>query len=148
VARAKASASAPQRPELSAAYARSVESHPGDDVWLRLADEARAARQSDIELGALYFVHAGRLDTGRYVPLALASGDPWFAALAEELSAGVEAQRGDPARALDRLAPLEERCEREDRVEDRCLTILRSIAYDHTVLLQMRAAKDAGLSAL
>ena len=148
VARVKAAAGAPQRPELSAAYARFVESHPGDDVWLKLADEARSARQADIELGALYFVHAGRLDTGLYVPLALATGDAWFAALAEELAAGVEAQRGEPARALDRLAPLEERCAREDRVEDRCLTILRAIAYDHAVLLQMRAAKDAGLSAM
>ncbi|HEY8207504.1 MAG TPA: CHAT domain-containing protein [Myxococcaceae bacterium] len=148
VARVKAAASAPQREELSRAYARYVEAHPGDDEWLRLADAARAARQLDIELGALYFVRAGRQDVGRYAPLALATGDPWFAALAEELGAGVEAQRGQPARALDRLRPLEERCAREDRVEDRCLTIERSIAYAQVMLLQMRSAKDAGLRAL
>lgn len=147
VAKAIAGAS-PKRPELSQAYARAIRTGAGDDQWVALAAEARAARQPDIELGALYFVSAGRLDIARYQALAAAAHDPWFAALADERGAEVEAQRGQPAQGLERLWSRAKRCESVDRVEDRCLTIEHTVGYLYLMLKQTLDARQTGLTAL
>ncbi|HVE83315.1 MAG TPA: CHAT domain-containing protein, partial [Myxococcales bacterium] len=128
--------------------ARAVESWPGADVVLELADAARAAGQPDLELGALTFVPTDRRDMDRFRALALATADPWFAALAEEQAADADRQQGLPARALERLRPLEQRCASADRVEDHCLAVELGVARAAAELLLGRRARDAQLRAL
>jgi len=132
---------------LVAAKARAYR-REGSEGWLSLAAAARAAKQADIELGAMFFVPAARLDLRRYRELALAAGDPWFEALAEERAAEVDEAQGQPLRALERLRAWEGRCGAEVRVEDRCLTVERVIAFGEAMLHRTAEAKAAAKRAL
>jgi len=131
---------------LAAAKARAYR-RKASEAWLSLAAAANAAKQADIELGALFFVPQAKLDIDRYRRLALQTADPWFAALAEERAAEVEQAQGQPLRALERLRALEERCGEGARVEDRCLTVERLIAYGEAMLNQTAEAKAVALKA-
>jgi CHAT domain-containing protein len=132
---------------LAAKKARAYRREGGQD-WLALAAAAQAGRQPDIELGALYFVPFGKLDLERYQALARQTGDPWFAVLAEERAAQVDVQRGQPLRALERLSSLQARCATSTRVEDRCLTVERELAFEEAMLHRTAEAKAAALHAL
>ncbi|HVE84425.1 MAG TPA: CHAT domain-containing protein, partial [Myxococcales bacterium] len=147
VAAARAGASAP-RTALSLEYANAVAAGAGADRWLQLAAAARAAGQADLELGALYWVPAARLDLSRYQALAEQTMDPWFATLFVERAAEVDVQRGEPLRALERLRPIEARCLEKSRVNDRCATVERAIAYALVRVHQIRDAKEAGARAV
>jgi len=146
VASARAAAS-PARADLSRRYAEAVGRGAGAEAWLALAASARAARQPDLELGALFFVPDAQVDLARYRQLAQQTQDPWFLALADEKAAGADSQRGEPVRALERLAPVEARCAASERVEDRCITAERLIALAYTREHQTLRAREAGLRA-
>ena len=147
LAAAKAGVTASRR-DISGDYARTLESGKGNDVqWLAIAEAARADRQRDLELGALFFVSAGKLDLARYQELARGAQDPWFDALAEEKTAEVESWQGQPLQALERLRRIADaRCPRGAMVHvaDRCSTIERAIALYLARLNQTREAKDWG----
>lgn len=138
----------PARAPLSRSYAEALAAvkarayrRRASDGWLSLAASARAAKQADIELGALFFVPDARLDVDRYRELALATGDPWFAALADERAAEVDRAQGQPLRALERLRAREERCRTRAAVEDRCATVERVVAYAEAMVNRTGEAK-------
>ncbi|HEY8210070.1 MAG TPA: CHAT domain-containing protein [Myxococcaceae bacterium] len=137
-----------RRQQLSQAYAQAIQGDPTADRWAELMREAREAGQADIELGAMYFLPAWRLELPRYQELAAATGDPWFATLAQERAADVDRHQGQPMKALERLRPYQERCQSGNRVEDRCLTVQRSIAFSYALLHQTLEAKKVARLAL
>jgi len=55
--------------------------------FVGLADRARKAGQRDLELLALIHAPVGQVSPERLVTLAAATGDPWYAAMAEERTA-------------------------------------------------------------
>src|SRR5262249_7898811 len=116
----------PARADFSRRYAEAMERGANPDAWLALADAASSAPQPDIELGALFFAPPPRLPVARSRRLALATADPWFAALADEKAAAAERRQGEPVRSLERLTPIESRCMAGLRVEDRCATVERA----------------------
>src|SRR5262249_37662802 len=135
---------APARTDLSRRYAEALEQGATPETWSALADDAAAAKQPDLDLGALYFLPTPRLDPRRHRLLAIATHAPWYAALAEEKAADSERLRGEAVRAVERLTPLEAHCAAAPRVEDRCVLIERGIAYGYTLQHQSLRAREFG----
>jgi len=110
----------------------------------------RNTRQEDILLGALLFVKDARTYEQEYRGLALATGDPWFALLAEEQQAQADVLRGQATRAKERLGTALRACSGDDDepLNYRCLELQRQLGVVESLLHRPVEARARALAAL
>ncbi|HEX2689057.1 MAG TPA: CHAT domain-containing protein, partial [Kofleriaceae bacterium] len=101
------------------------------------------AGADDLRLGALVFTGRVASQLAEYRRLATASGDPWFAAIAEQETAAAEMARGDFAAAERRLRTAITVAQRE-RLAYRVLLLRDKLVQLHKAVHQLaQAAEEA-----
>ncbi|XXF74970.1 CHAT domain-containing protein [Myxococcaceae bacterium GXIMD 01537] len=115
--------------------------------WQPLMDQARAAGERDILLGAFYFSRAIPSHLNEYTALAASTGDTWFALLAARQRALVEMDRGEFVAAERVLVDAVRICA-TSRLDFRCAELEDDLAYVYSVLHRLPDARhhaEAGL---
>jgi hypothetical protein len=110
------------------------------DAWLRRLEQAGAIAD-DIRLGTLVRVQRVARELDTYRKLADATGDPWFAAIAEQEAAAAELARGNVASAERRLRAAIEAAERE-RVVYRALALREQLVKLYTGVQRLAQAAE------
>lgn len=110
-------------------------------------ERLRHSPERDILLGALLFSPTLSASLDEYRKLAVETGDPWFALLADEKQALEDLNRGETATAEARLLGAAQRCGESARWDYRCSRIHRLLTdvYDtlHRPLEARKHAVDA-----
>jgi len=113
---------------------------PAIDAFLRRLAETGT---DDLRLGVLHQTGRAASQLAEYQRLASKSGDPWFAAMAEEKTASAERARGDVAAAERRLRGAIEAAERE-RLTYRALLLRDALVQLYKSVHNLtRAAEEA-----
>ncbi|XXF80482.1 CHAT domain-containing protein [Myxococcaceae bacterium GXIMD 01537] len=111
-------------------------------------ERLRRSNERDILLGALLFSPTLSESFPEYEKLAVETGDPWFALLADEQQASAEIERGEAARAEARLMGALRRCEDSSRLDYRCGRIERLLARLYDIQHRQQESREYALEAL
>lgn len=136
------------RGPLAASYARLALGQLPPLELPGFLERLRHSPERDLLLGALLFSPTLRASLDEYRALALETGDPWFALLADEQRASAELDQGETARAEARLLEAARRCGEAVRLDYRCGRVQRLLTHVNDLLHRPQEARQHALDAL